>query len=420
MMQTFTLAPGVTLRCFPGDRFKQGCLSVQYVRPMKQEEAAKNALLPAVLLQGTARHPDLRAITKKLDDLYGASVGSQVRRVGDWQTTGFYCGFIDDRFAMDGDRILAPMIRFLQELLFDPLLENGAFSEENVEVEKRNLCSALEAQRNDKRSYAVNQLLKGICKDDPFGIPRLGEIPQVEAITPQSLYAHYKAVLSESPVELLYVGMETPETVAALLAPLFADRTRTPLSLPPQTGFAGGEVYRHTEYMEVAQGKLCMGFYTPVTIRDAEFVATKLMCTILGGSMNNKLFTKIREKQSLCYDIGASYYGSKGLVLVSAGIDFDRQEQVQQQVLQELEACCRGDISEAELSGALQMLLSQLRAVHDAPSAIEGYYATGFLNGLTMTPEEYSQALCRVTVEEIAAAAQTLRLQGIYFLRGNV
>jgi spore maturation protein SpmB len=57
---------------------------------MCREEAALNALLPTVLLRGSCAHPDLRAITLKLDDLYGASVSALVRRIGDIQTTGFF------------------------------------------------------------------------------------------------------------------------------------------------------------------------------------------------------------------------------------------------------------------------------------------------------------------------------------------
>ena len=69
MIETFTLSPRVTLRCFRDSRFKQGAFSIQLVTPMTGENAAKNALLPAVLLRGTTRCPDLRAITRELDDL---------------------------------------------------------------------------------------------------------------------------------------------------------------------------------------------------------------------------------------------------------------------------------------------------------------------------------------------------------------
>ena len=51
MIQVTELYPGITLRCIPDDRFKHGCLSLQLLRPMCRQEAAMNALLPAVLLQ---------------------------------------------------------------------------------------------------------------------------------------------------------------------------------------------------------------------------------------------------------------------------------------------------------------------------------------------------------------------------------
>lgn len=47
MIETKTLLPGVTLRSCRDDRFKQGCLSFQLVRPMAKEESAKNVLIPS-------------------------------------------------------------------------------------------------------------------------------------------------------------------------------------------------------------------------------------------------------------------------------------------------------------------------------------------------------------------------------------
>ena len=191
MITTLSLCPGVTLRCCRDLRFKQGALSIQFLRPMTAEEAPLNALLPAVLLRGSREYPDLRAITLKLDDLYGASVSALVRRIGDCQTTGFYSAFLEDRFALSGDRILAPMTEFLGQLLLEPLTEAGAFRRDFVESEKKNLISTIESELNDKRAYAAGQLLRTMCREDSFGVPRLGDKKRVAEITPQSLYEHY-------------------------------------------------------------------------------------------------------------------------------------------------------------------------------------------------------------------------------------
>ena len=418
MITTIEILPGVTLRCYPDQRFKQGCLSFAMIRPMCADEASLNALIPAVLLRGTQHHPDLQTITWKLDDLYGASLSTQVRRVGDYQTMGLYCAFLEDRFAMTGDEILAPMVDFLREVLLEPALEKGIFRTDYVESEKKNLISTIESELNDKRTYAMGQLLRNMCRADSYGIPRLGDKASVSAITPKSAYDHYQKCLRESPIHLFYVGSAPAETVANLLKPLFEGIDKNYVNLNPQTAFhdAGGS--HVTEEMDVAQGKLCMGYVTPITNRDEEFVTMQVMNTIFGAGMTSKLFMNLREKMSLCYAIGSGYYGSKGILTVSAGIDFEKEELTHQEVGRQLEALQRCDISDEELTAAKEALLSSLRCTHDSPSSIEGYYATAALSGLKLTPGAYMEAVRSVTKEQVAAAANTLQLHTTYFLKG--
>ena len=418
MIQTISILPGITLRCFPDDRFKQGRLSLQLIRPMCREEAAMNALIPAILLRGTRTAPDLRSITLRLDDLYGAAVGAVVRRVGDYQTTGLYAGFISDDYAMDGDAILAPMVEFLGQLLLEPIVENGGFCKDFVESEKKNLIATIESQLNDKRAYAGAQLLKKMCTGDSFGIPRLGEAEQVKKITATALYDHYQKILRESRIDLFYVGQAEPAALAAMLKPLFEKLDRSYVNLPAQTPFhspAGGD---HEETMEVAQGKLAMGFVTPITLRDPQFAAMQVCNTLFGGGMTSKLFMNVRERMSLCYDIGSGYHGVKGIVTLSAGIDCHKEQTVRQEILSQLAACQNGDITPEELEAAKQAVINSLRSTHDAPGAIESYYATAALSGLGMTPEQYIRKVEEVTVEAAAKAAQSLKLHTTYFLKG--
>ena len=419
MIQTIQLLPGVTLRCCRDTRFKQGCLSFQMIRQMDAGEASLNALIPNVLLRGTRKHPDLRAITQHLDELYGASVSPLVRRVGDYQTVGLYCGFMDDRFALPGDRVLEPMISFLEELLLESPVEQGGFLPEIVESEKKNLIATIESELNDKRAYAMGRLLKLMCREDTFGLPRLGEKEQVAAIQPALLYSHYRNILRTSPIQIFYVGSAEICQVAELLKPLFAKLDREPAPLAAQTGFppCGGRAAGET--MEVSQGKLCMGFTTPITNRTPEFPAMQVLNTIFGAGMTSKLFMNIRERLSLCYSVGSGYYGTKGIVMVSAGIDFDKEQQTREEVLRQLDACRKGEITENELKAAREAILSSLRATHDSPGAIEGYYATAALSGLKLSPEAYMAAVEQVTLEDVRAAANTVTLHSTYFLKGG-
>ena len=419
MYETYEILPGITLRCVSVRRFKQGCLSIQLLRPMCRQEAALNALLPAILLRGCREYPDLQQITQKLDDLYGASVGTLVRRIGDYQSTGFYCGFIEDRFALPGDEVLTPMLKFAFDLLLDPVTEQGCFSSEYVESEKRNLISAIESELADKRAYAASQLLKIMGREDSFGVPRLGEAEDVAAITAESAYRHYRKILEESPMELFYVGSAEPAQVAGLLTELLRPLKRNCRPLPPQTPFHAAQPQDAEQVMDVAQGKLNMGFITPITNRDPRFAAMQVLNTVLGSGMTSKLFMQVREKMSLCYAIGSGYYGSKGLLTVSAGIDFDKKQAVWEEIMRQLDACREGRITESELTAARESILSSLRSVYDSPASIEGFASTGAISGLNRTPESYADEIRAVTAQDVAQAARTLTYHSTFFLKGG-
>ena len=231
MLTHSEIAPGISLSCIQDHRFKHSAMTFQYLRPMCTEEAAMNALIPSVLLRGCKSAPDLRRITQRLDDLYGASVSPISRRAGNCQTAGLYLSLMDDRFAPEGEALTEQAIAFLKELLFDYPTEQGGFLPDFVEGEKTNQIYAIEAEYNDKQTYCTRQLLKSMCREDSFGVSRMGEPADVEAITPQDLLRHYEKVRRESPVEVLYVGSAAPERMEMLVRQLFAGEDRSPAPL---------------------------------------------------------------------------------------------------------------------------------------------------------------------------------------------
>lgn len=418
MVKTLPLLPGVIFRYYPDTRFHQGCLSFQFLRYMDRDEVAMNALIPAVLLRGSQDYPDLRAITQKLDDLYGASVDTLIRRIGDYQAVGLYCNFMEDRFTLSGDKVLEPMLDFLGQLLFSPVMEDGVFNREFVESEKRNLIMALQTEKNDKRAYAAAQMLRKMCAADTFSIPRLGEEAQVAAITPEGLWQHYQRIITESPMEVFYVGSANAETVAEKVKNMLLALERNVCSLPEQTDFQDGGGGEYTEAMNIAQGKLCMGFVTGITNRDPEFAAMQVLNTLFGAGMTSKLFMNVREKMSLCYHIGSGYYGSKGIMTVSAGIDCDKEQAVKAEIIAQLDACKRGSITPEELGAAKEAVLSALRGIYDSPGSIEGFFSVRAIGGLKMTVEQYRSAVEQVSIADVTAAAQTVKLHTSYFLKG--
>lgn len=419
MKERMMVLPGVYLTAVQTDKFKTGCFSINFLRPMCRAEASANALIPSVLLRGSARCPDICSISARLDELYGASMGALVRKKGEAQLTGFFADFVEDELA--AEPVFAPMLDFVAQILLEPLLENGVFVQDYVEGEKRNLCNAIAARINDKRSYAVSQLLGIMCRGEAYGVPRLGELEDVDKLDAGTLYAHYRRVLAESQAELFYMGRRTPQEAAEQVRVAFAALPRAEhfLTVTTAPGPAPDAPRYMRAQMDVTQGKLAMGFRTGCTAADAQYPALLMMNAVYGGGVTSKLFQNVREQMSLCYYAGSSIEAFKGVMLVSAGIEFDRYQTAKDEILRQLELCRDGQITDDELESARRYLLSELAMANDSPGRLDDFYVGRAVAGLDGTMDALSSALRGVTKSEVAEAARRLRLDTIYFLEGE-
>lgn len=412
------ILPGVYLTAVQSDKFKTGCFSLNLLRPMKKEEAAANALIPSVLLRGSETCPDIASISAKLDELYGASVGTLVRKKGEVQLVGFYCDYVQDEYV--DEPVFAPVMAFLAELLLHPWLENGIFPEAVVDSEKLNLENAMLSRINDKRTYAASQLIRTMCAGQPYGIPRIGEPEDLKNITAKSLYAHYRDLLATSRVELFYMGSLSPEAVTKVLQAALAELPRAEVFVPVGTTPApqARPVQEKTERLDVTQGKLSLGFFTDITAKDPRYPALVLAATVFGGGATSKLFTNVREKMSLCYYASASFEKFKGVLSVSSGVEFSKLETAKTEILRQLEACKAGDITDDELESARGYLVSDLKIAMDSPGRLDDYYMGQILLEQDGTMQDLASAIARVTKQEAADAIQALRLDTIYALEG--
>jgi len=198
------IKPGVSLACISTNKFKSGCITVNILCELKHETAALNALLPRVLRRGSANHPDMASISAALDDLYGVRIEPVVRKKGEIHCIGFYADFPDDRYIPDGESVLEKSVDIVGELLLSPYMQDGKLCSDYTESEKSNLVDDIRASINDKRGYAIDRLLEEMCRDEAFGISKLGSECEALKITCESLTAHYSDVVRNSRIEIFY------------------------------------------------------------------------------------------------------------------------------------------------------------------------------------------------------------------------
>ncbi len=261
------LMNNVYLTYIPSEKFKTSFLSAQMAAPLEKETAGRNALLVNVLNRGTVRCPDMAAIGRELDMLYGARLEPTVRKKGENQLFGFVASCVDDRFLPKGEKLLEKLTDLLGEFYCSPITRGGRLLEEYVESERENLADLIRSDINDKRSYAARRLLEEMCAGERYGVGRMGSAKDVEKISLQKLNSYYHDLLPKGRLELFYCGSAPEKRVAGAFARAFA-------ALPRQGGLEPAATVRRPprepaqvveEEMDVSQGKLCIGCRTDCT-----------------------------------------------------------------------------------------------------------------------------------------------------------
>jgi len=401
----------------PSEKFKTSLLSAQMAVPLREETAAHNALLVNVLGRGTARCPDMAALGRELDLLYGASLSAGVRKQAENQLFGFTASCIDDRFAPGGERLLERLTGLLGDVFCDPAVTDGRLSAEYADSERANLADQIRSEINDKRAYAVRRLVENMCAGEAYGVRGIGSLAAMERITAEELDAHYRSVLAQARLELFYCGAAPEERVKDAFSAAFARLPRRGRLEPgPTVRRPAPEAVRVVEEeMDVTQGKLCIGYRT----MSGDEHATRLMETMFGGFSSSKLFLNVREKLSLCYSVSSSYQRQKGLIVVNAGIAFENYRRALEEIEAQLEALRRGEWEDWELQSARRYLLGNLRSIGDSPWSQEGFVMDRAVSGRSETVSEMMAAIEAVTEERIREAAQAVRPDTIYFLKGR-
>ena len=104
---------------------------------------------------------------------------------------------------------------------------------------------------------------------------------------------------------------------------------------------------------------------------------------------------------------------------VSSGVEQKDYDRAMEEIARQLDAVQHGQWEPWEQEGALQAMLSSLASLPDAQGALENFYLGQIATDCSETPAELAEALRAVTKERIMAAAQSVKLDTVYFLHGK-
>ena len=413
-----TISKGAVFNSISVSKFKTVRMSLTAYVPLDKESVHLNVILSRLLIIGTRRFPNITEFSRHLASLYGAGAGSSVSKEGDRHCLSFYVAGLDDRYVINGEKLSSEFARLLYEILFEPNIRDGKFDEEQIEQAKRETLDSYDAEINDKKSYAMNRALSFFCKDEPFGISKYGTREAIESATGDDLLKAWKNLIKNAQFEIFYTGDSDPAQVKEIFTRKLSSVERHPVEVKDIVIRKCDEVSYYSDEMELSQSKMVMGFRTGIADPEDTYPLA-LMCIILGGSANSKLFNNVREKMSLCYYCGSRLNRLKGIMLIESGVEKENIEKAREAILNEIEQMKQGNISDFEFEAAKLNFINSLTECADLSSGCEAFYASQLFRNEILTLEEMQERIASLTRDEIIECAKRLSLDTVYTLVGN-
>ena len=415
-LKTLEIGKNVKLTLIPESKFKTNLISVYIQRKLDRNEVTKNALLPGILKSGCNKYKTLGQLTDREEELYGSYLHAGASKRGESQVLGFSILSVNEKYL--DEKILGQCIEFLNEIINNPLVIDGGFNEEYLNIEKEILKDSIMSIINDKGNYAMKRTNEIMFEGEPYSINGKGYIEDLDTIDRVSLYEHYKEVLKTSPIEIMIEGEFEESEVVELIKEKFQFDRGNIIDIPKEEYYKEVDKVKEVkETMDIAQGKLVMGYSCNVDYLDEEkYYSLLLGSRILGGGADSKLFINVREKESLCYTIYSTIQKSKSTMMVCSGIEAQNYEKTVNLVKEQVQKLKDGDITESEISNAKIAFINSLNSLNDEIGRISDFYFSQSISKNKSDLDQIKNMINKSTKEDIVEAVKNIELDTIYFL----
>ncbi|MBO0996815.1 insulinase family protein [Bacillus sp. SD075] len=413
---TITEKSGYKLHVVRTDKYKTNTIVLKMKAPLTKDDVTYRALLPYVLQSNTSKYPTTPELRSYLDDLYGAGFYVDVAKKGEYQIISFTIDIVNEKFLSDSTPLLEKAFGLLSEVIFNPKKNGEAFDSKTVSNEIRSLKQRIQSISDDKMRYSATRLVEEMCKNEPYGLEASGNLQDLETITPESLFAYYKKMLTEDEIDLYVIGDIDESEVEVLADRYMSLQDRVPVILPRKTGKVMEKEKEIIENSDVKQGKLNIGYRTQVAYGDPDYYALQLFNGIFGGFSHSKLFINVREKASLAYYAASRLESHKGLLMVMAGIENANYKQALDIIHAQMKEMKQGNFSEEELAQTKAVVKNQLLETIDVSRGLVEILYHNVVSGKDISLDDWFAKTERTTKEEIIAVGQKIQLDTIYFL----
>ena len=356
-----------------------------------EAEAGISHFIEHLFFKGAEKRPTSREISEAIEGVGGILNGGT-----DKELTLYWCKIAQPHFSLALD-VLADMLLHSR---FDPLeIER----ERQVIIEEINMSRDYPPQRVD---MLIDKLL---WPNHPLGRDIAGSKESVAAITRDKMLGYLQAQYLPSKTVVSIAGNMQHQEMVAAVSQTLGDWTSR--QQPP-----GYSAYKeqpsqrlHVETRDTEQAHLCLALPGLSLLHPKRFTLD-LLNVILGEGTSSRLFTEIRDKLGLTYNIHSyiEHFLDSGSVTVYAGLEPKKLTTAIKAILEQL-ARLKEPVPDSELSKVKELSKGRLLLRMEDSRNVAGWMGgQEILTDRALNVEQIESIIDAVTADELNQLAQEL------------
>lgn len=399
------------------ENFQTILINIIFPYQEKEEELAKQALLPAMLVYMTEKYPTEELFQKKLKENYILSYSARQITIGTTAAFNFHLE-IPDKKTLKKD-VIEKQVELFSEAIFHPKIENEGFDNFELKREKENLKLKIRNSEKSFKAYLSNQTAKLVDNEGIFSRNLKDHLSQIDEITPQNLYDYWKEKINNNTPIIFIMGNIEEKEITPIIEKYFIKYDKeyqtletdyihylTPYRTTPQ---------KITEEKEFRDSAISL-IYKVKDMKQEDNILLSLVHSLLTSLSSRLLNKKLRDEYNLIYSSEVTFFPNYGLLKITAYINPKNKDLVEEKIKEVLNSLK----DENKIAPLLEKIKERRRI--NLIRSLDNKYSIMNDNifktlKIDYTSEESYNLLKEKTAKDVAEFIDRLSLDTTYFLK---
>ncbi len=398
-------------------KFRTIKVRVSFRNQIKKDEITMRNILVNVLTYSSKNYQTKKDLIIESQNLYDASLYIGNSRYGNYINTDINMTILHDKYSEDGN--YKKSLSFLKEIIYNPNVSNNKFTEDALNVVKKNALTSLEGLKEDTMYYSIIKLYEVMDENSPLSYRMCGYKEDLDKINTSNLYSYYKNMINKDLMDIFVVGDIDFDQTEELIRENFELKTfkKKRISYYLDEVKPRSKRLLAKEKDDNSQSKLVMGCRVfGLSSYERNYPLT-LYNIILGVGSDSKLFQEVREANSLCYAISSVINKLDNTLIIRAGVDKSNVRKTIDLSNTQMTLMKKGKFSEEDIDKAKEFYSTSLDSMVESQDNIIDFYFMMDILGLDDL-ETRRKKMQEVTKSEIIKVAKKVKMDTIYCLEG--